>query len=116
MIPESNKAAGILDNFCLERSRGRAKGGKVVIFLRPALKCRNRSWRISGVSVGECIQKAESKVKDRFYPLMLFKVDGLVIAANGDKTARLEYDRICEREKIGREHPVELIDAFPMIQ
>lgn len=80
-------------------SNGNGKGGKMYAFVRPDMKCFNRSRRVQPSRVAE-------EVKKWFTPMNYYIVDGETIGSNSEENALKEYWRVCDKEKIGKHFQV----------
>jgi len=94
-IPEGKKAdRADLD---IRRSKGQNRTGIPVFYIRPVFACDNRSHRFIGYD------KMEKGIAKWFSPeIRAYIVDGHLIGSNTPNNARREYNRICERKKIGQ--------------
>lgn len=87
------------------RSLGRARGGIQYYYIRPALKCLNRSRRVRSDRVQWTI--------DKHYPVVnYYRIDGVVIGAKDEDSARKEYKKVCEMRKQREYFEAELIPGY----
>ncbi len=91
-----------LSHIKIDHSAGIGKNGKRYVYVRPACQCSNKSRRVEIGSLSTLIL--------RHYPVVnYYIVDGHTIGAKSAKNALLEYWRICEREKVGKDFEVEFL-------
>ena len=93
-----------MDHVKISYSNGRGRSGKRYAYIRPSLKCFNRSRRCR-------VNRIEQTIAKHFPVVNYYQVDGFVIGAKNVRSALGEYWRVCELNKIGDEFPVELITA-----
>ncbi len=86
----------------IEYSNGRGKGGKFIVFIRPARECSNRSRRVFGFTQSQ-LEDQIKKAIDKYYPQVIYyQVDGHTIGSCNERLALVEYWRICDIKDRGK--------------
>jgi len=75
-------------------SNGRCKYGRKFAFVRPEMKCANKSRRFD-------MRNLETGISHHFPNVTYYLIDGLVIGAKNEKFALREFWRVCEKSKVG---------------
>lgn len=81
-------------DYTIEPSYGRTKSGAVIVYVRPALPCRNRSRKCT-------VDKAHQIGEKHYLGCRYFLVDGIVIGAKNEELALKEYWRVCAPTLVG---------------
>lgn len=87
-------------------SKGRGKSGKQYAYLRPAIKCWNRSRKVGGFDTDDLKSAISKAIKKHFHPVNYYNVNGRLIGSNSLKGALAEYWRVCDLSEIGHQFDV----------
>lgn len=79
------------DHVDVRFSNGRGRSGQQYAFIRPALKCFNRSRRCR-------VDQIELVIEEHFPVVNYYKIDGEIIGAKNEEFALKEYWRVCAIE------------------
>lgn len=91
----------------ITRSNGFSKNGGQYYYLRPSVKCDNKSRRVLE-------DRIVANINKWFSPdILLYKINGSIIGSNSEENALKEYWRICDEADIKKQFPVELLNPQP---
>jgi hypothetical protein len=99
----------------IDASNGRTTDNlKIVRYIRPVYECFNRARKVTGFTSSEVNRKINNVVAKWYSPkVILYKIEGWVIASNSKRNALCEYWRVCDMKDVGKEFEVQECDATP---
>lgn len=90
-------------------SNGRGMANMQYVYLRPRVKCDNKSRRVGAFYKDELWRKVDKVAKKWYSPeIKLYKIDNNIIASNNEENALKEWWKICDRQFIKMPFPVYL--------
>ena len=99
------------DDVVIKSSRGFSR--RHVRFLMPSNGgAANKPRRVTGVTYADLQKNIEKTIKRYYTPMHYYFIEGKMFGSNNAVNALAEWDRICDKEDIGKDVTVTLIESI----